>query len=165
MIEMNIRRGGIHLKKSERHGIIENLIRTNVIRTQEELLALLKENGVSATQATISRDIRDLKIVKSIDASGRASFQQFQSETTETHTETQHLRQMIQDVVTKIDRVQFMTILHTIPNNAPILSAAIDEVTMKEKVCTLAGFDIVSVISPDEESAIFLENFFKKSMI
>lgn len=153
------------MKKSERHAIIENLIHSNVIRTQEELLALLKENGVSATQATISRDIRDLKIIKSIDASGRASFQQFQSEATENHTETQHLSQLTQDVVTKIDRVQFMTILHTIPNNAPILAAAIDEITMPEKVCTLAGFDTVAVISPDEASAIFLETFFKKSII
>ena len=68
MIEANLTEGGTHLKKSERHAIIEHLIRTHVIHTQEELLALLKENGVTATQATISRDIRDLKIVKSIDA-------------------------------------------------------------------------------------------------
>ena len=57
-----------------------------------------------------------------------------------------------------------MTILHTIPNNAPILAAAIDEVTMKEKVCTLAGFDTVAVISPDEASAIVLETFFKQNL-
>lgn len=164
MIEANLTEGGTHLKKSERHAIIEHLIRTHVIHTQEELLALLKENGVTATQATISRDIRDLKIVKSIDASGRASFQQLQSESPDVQSETQHLSQLTQDVVTKIDWVQFMTILHTIPNNAPILAAAIDEVTMKEKVCTLAGFDTVAVISPDEASAIILETFFKQNL-
>ncbi len=102
MIEANLTEGGTHLKKSERHAIIEHLIRTHVIHTQEELLALLKENGVTATQATISRDIRDLKIVKSIDASGRASFQQLQSESPDVQSETQHLSQLTQDVVTKI---------------------------------------------------------------
>lgn len=66
--------------------------------------------------------------------------------------------------MTKVDRVQFMTILHTVANNAPILAAAIDEITMKEKICTLAGFDIVTVISPDEASAIILEDFFKKNL-
>lgn len=165
MIRVNIIQGGTHLKKSERHAIIEKLINEHVIRTQEELLSLLKAEGVTATQATISRDIRDLKIVKSVDASGRASFQQFHEEVEEEQTETQHLTQLTQDVVTKVDRVQFMTILHTIPNNAPILAAAIDEITMKEKVCTLAGFDTVAVISPDEASAIFLESFFRKNIL
>lgn len=153
------------MKKSERHAIIEKLINAHVIRTQEELLNLLREQGVTATQATISRDIRDLKIVKSVDASGRAAFQQFHEEVVDEQTETQHLNQLTQDVVTKVDRVQFMTILHTIPNNAPILAAAIDEIAMKEKVCTLAGFDTVAVISPDEASAIFLEEFFRKNIL
>ncbi|MHC5267587.1 arginine repressor [Enterococcus sp. LJL98] len=152
------------MKKSERHAIIEKLIHTHVIRTQEELLGLLKAQGVTATQATISRDIRELKIVKSTDTSGRTAFQQFHEEPSEEPGETQHLNQLTQDVVTKVDRVQFMTILHTIPNNAPILAAAIDEITMKEKVCTLAGFDTVAVISPDEASAIFLEDFFRKNI-
>jgi transcriptional regulator of arginine metabolism len=64
-------------------------------------------------------------------------------------------------VVTKVDRVQFLTLINTIPDNAPILSAAIDEVSMKEKICTLAGFDVVVVISRTEEDAQVIENYFK----
>jgi len=60
---------------------------------------------------------------------------------------------MIEEVVTKIDRVQFMTLIHTIPDNAPLLAAAIDDVSMPEKVCSLAGFDTVAVISRTEEDA------------
>lgn len=163
MIELNIIQGGKHLKKSERHTIIEDLIQNNTIRTQDELRHLLQERGITATQATISRDIRNLKIVKAVDASGVSYFQQFEEKNTDEVTEDNHLQQMIQDVVTKVDRVQFMTILHTIPNNAPILAAAIDEVEMKEKVCSLAGFDIVVIISPNEEAAMYLENLFKQN--
>lgn len=162
MIGLNIIQGGKYLKKSERHAIIENLIQKNTIRTQDELRHLLMENGVVATQATISRDIRDLKIVKAVDASGIAYFQQFEEKVHEDTTEKNHLNQLVQDVVTKVDRVQFMTILHTIPNNAPILAAAIDEIEMTEKVCSLAGFDIVVIISPNEDAAITLENRFKQ---
>lgn len=163
MIGLNIIQGGSHLKKSERHAIIGNLIQKNTIRTQDELRHLLKEYGINATQATISRDIRDLKIVKTVDATGQTYFQRFEEKANDDVAENNHLNQMVQDVVTKVDRVQFMTILHTIPNNAPILAAAIDEVEMKEKVCSLAGFDIVVIISPNEEAAIHLETLFKQS--
>lgn len=163
MMSLNIMQGGRHLKKSERHAIISNLIQKNTIRTQDELRHLLKEHGVNATQATISRDIRDLRIVKTVDAAGLTYFQQFEEKPSEEAVENDHLNQMIQDVVTKVDRVQFMTILHTIPNNAPILAAAIDEVEMTEKVCSLAGFDIVVIISPNEEAAMHLETLFKQT--
>lgn len=164
MMKQNQHKEEFRLKKSDRHALIETLIQENVVKTQEELLALLKEKGVNATQATISRDIRELKLVKTADLTGQVRFLQFQEEIEETNTQTTHLEQLTQDVVTKVDRVQFMTILHTVANNAPILAAAIDEITMKEKICTLAGFDIVTVISPDEASAIILEDFFKKNL-
>jgi Arginine repressor len=152
------------MRKADRHLLIKKLIATHTIRTQDELIQLLEQEGVTATQATISRDIRDLQIIKSPDGTGQSKFELFQEQPTqEDVVESQHLTQMIQDMVTNVDRVQFLTIINTIPDNAQILSAAIDEVPMKEKVCSLAGFDIVVIISRTEEDAQTIEEFFKRA--
>ncbi len=66
------------MRKSERHLLIKQVIGEFTIRTQEELLAKLENYGVTATQATISRDIRDLKIVKVPDENGVSHFVLFQ---------------------------------------------------------------------------------------
>ena len=65
----------------------------------------------------------------------------------------------------KVDRVQFMTLINTIPDNAPLLAAALDEVSMPEKVCSLAGFDTVAVISRTNEDAIKLTEYIKSHAI
>jgi len=122
------------MRKADRHLLIRQIITEHTVRTQEELLQQLEAQGVSATQATISRDIRDLI-------------------------------QMIEDVVTKVDRVQFMTLIHTVADNAPLLSAAIDEVTMPEKVCSLAGFDTVAVISRSDEDAETFYQFIRNHAV
>ncbi|WP_430609569.1 arginine repressor [Enterococcus sp. DIV0876] len=147
------------MRKADRHLLIRQIITEHTVRTQDELLQQLEKHGVTATQATISRDIRDMKIVKIPDETGQTKFVIFQGlhSSDNEKVEEQRLAQMIEEVVTKIDRVQFMTLIHTIPDNAPLLAAAIDDVTMPEKVCSLAGFDTVAVISRTEEDA---EKFF-----
>lgn len=148
------------MRKADRHLLIKQIITKYTVRTQEELLQQLEKQGVTATQATISRDIRDLKIVKIPDETGQTKFVIFQGQhaSDDEKAEEQRLVQMIEEVVTKIDRVQFMTLIHTVADNAPLLAAAIDDVTMPEKVCSLAGFDTVAVISRTEEDA---ETFFE----
>ena len=154
------------MRKADRHLLIKKLIATHTIRTQDELIHLLENEGVAATQATISRDIRDLKIIKSPDGTGQSKFELFQEQTVQEEVvESQRLGQMIQEMVTNVDRVQFLTIINTVPDNAQILSAAIDEIPMKEKVASLAGFDIVVIISRSEEDAQTIENFFKNHML
>lgn len=152
-----------HVRKADRHILIKKLISNHTIHTQEELLTLLKAKGVTATQATISRDIRELKIIKSPDGTGQWKFEVFKdSQITNEAKEKKRLIQMIQDVVVKVDRVQIMTILNTIPDNAQILSAVIDEVEIPGKVCSLAGFDTVIIISRTEADAETAEKFFRE---
>lgn len=155
------------MRKTERHQLIKQIIASRTVRTQDELLGFLKEKGVIATQATISRDIRDLKIVKVPDENGRVHFEIFQERTLENgeQKKKQQLIHMIEDVVTKVDRVQFLTMINTIADNAPLLSAALDDVAMPEKVCSLAGFDIVVIISRTEDDAKKMEAFFNSHAI
>ncbi len=153
------------MKKTDRHQLIKKIITEQTVRTQDELLNLLEKEGVPTTQATISRDIRELRIAKIPDDTGQTRFEIFQ-ETLDLKkgSENSRLEQVIPDVVTKIDRVQFLTIIHTIPDNAPILAAALDEVEMQEKICSLAGFDIVVIISRTEADAVKIETYFHSKM-
>lgn len=155
------------MRKADRHQLIKQLITNHAIRTQEELLKLLEQQGVTATQATISRDIRDLNIIKSPDETGQGRFEIFQGgrDTADDQEELTRLIQMIQEVVVKVDRVHFLSIVNTLPDNAGLLTNLIDEIEMPEKVTTLAGFDTVIIISRTDEDAAKVENFFKEHMI
>lgn len=142
------------MKKAQRHEIIKELLMQNTIRTQEELLQLLKMKGINATQATISRDLNDLQIVKITNEAGEKQFALFNEADNRSEDEdNHHFQQMIHEMVTKVDRVQFMTIVHTLADNAQMISALIDEMDLPEKVATLAGFDTLVIISKDEADA------------
>lgn len=155
------------MRKAERHAIIRQIIAAETVRTQEELLNLLEKRGVIATQATISRDIRDLKIVKVQDKDGQIHFELFNEYETEpdNHEEEKRLIRMIEDVVTNVDRVQFITIINTMPDNAQLMAAVMDEVKMPEKVTTLAGFDTIITICRTEEDAEKLADYFRSHML
>lgn len=155
------------MRKADRHLLIKQLINNHTIRTQEELLKLLEQHGVTATQATISRDIRDLKIIKSPDEKGQGRFEIFQGKNNETEDreEQQRLIRMIEDVVIKIDRVQFLSIITTSPDSAQLISAMLDDVEMPEKVTTLAGYDTVIIISRTDADAEKVQQFFQNHML
>ena len=126
------------MRKAQRHLLIKQVIEEFPIRTQEELLNKLGHYGVTATQATISRDIRDLKIVKAPDENGISRFVLFREKgTPDTRTEEEdRLIQMIEDIVLKVERVHFLTI-----------------------VSTIAGFDTIMIISENEDDAKQVEEF------
>ena len=149
------------MRKAERHLLIKQVIDEFTIRTQEELLAKLSDYGVNATQATISRAIRDLKIVKAPDENGISRFVFFQGkEGSEAKNEDEkRLIQMIEDIVLKVERVHFLTIVHTLPDNAPLFAAVLDEIKPPHIVSTIAGFDTTIIISQNEEDAQLVEDF------
>ncbi|OQO70092.1 ArgR family transcriptional regulator [Enterococcus villorum] len=149
------------MRKSERHLLIKQVIGESTIHTQEELLTKLQDYGVTATQATISRDIRDLKIVKAPDEDGVSHFVLFQEKKgKETKTEDEkRLVQMIEDIVLKVERVHFLTIVHTLPDNAHLFAAVLDDIKPPHIVSTIAGFDTTIIISKDEEEAKLVEKF------
>jgi len=149
-----------NLHKNERQKLIKQIITQYPIHTQEDLLAHLQKENVDITQATISRDIRDLEIIKVIDENGEPKFTMYNSSQTENQNEEGKLVNLFNDVVTKIEHVQFLTIVHTLPDNASLLAAIIDEAHLPEVKCSLAGFDTVVLIVSDENRAIEMENYF-----
>ena len=136
------------MRKKDRHELIKKIISENAIRNQNELMDYLQQYQVSATQATISRDIRDLKIVKTIDESGKPRFELFQDQQEPTEDDDiKRLIRMTNNVIVKVDTVQFMTIVSTLPDNAHLLASVLDDLSSELIVATMASFDTIIIIS------------------
>jgi transcriptional regulator of arginine metabolism len=132
------------MNKTFRQGQILKLIRAKAIQTQEDLARVLKESaGIQATQVTLSRDIRDLGLLKTpqgykqvSEASGGPGLDSTVSE-------------FLQDA-----RVaQNLIVLRTSPGNANALAVALDKQAWPEVVGTLAGDDTILVVTPDAGTA------------
>lgn len=138
------------MKKTERQMILEQIINQHIVSTQDELLNLLKKEGVDATQATISRDIRDLQVVKARDESGNLRYMVFQGDS---ENNDERLEDTISNVVLSVTQVQFLNVVKTLPSNGNVLAAVIDDLPLKDVVGTVAGHDTVVIISQDNEAA------------
>lgn len=139
------------MKKSERHSLIKQLIMQHSVSSQEDLIKLLKEAGVDATQATISRDIRELRIVKDHDSSGNVRYGIF-SQPTE-NGKDEKLAASIKEELLSIEQVQFNLILKTNMRSADVVSNWLDEVNYPEIAGTIAGVDTILIICHNETEA------------
>lgn len=129
--------------KARRQAKILELIRTHVIETQEELAELLVREGIPVTQATISRDIKELQLNKLPSGGGRYRY----ALPEETPTATWDKRRRIfQDSVLAIDHSENMIVIKSLPSTAPGVASAIDHLNWPELMGSVAGDDTVLVI-------------------
>jgi len=136
--------------KSQRHYKILELIRTYPIETQEELARILRENGMEITQATISRDIKNLGLVKTLGKDGRYVYTL--PEQTAQYSFNAKLIKMLQNSVVKIDSAGNMVVIRTISGTASAVALAIDGLQLKNMVGTIAGDDTIFIVIRDAES-------------
>jgi len=139
-----------NLNKTERQNALAKIINQQPIATQDELLTALKAAGIEATQATISRDIREMRVVKAQDANGQLRYAIFRADT---ESQMERLATAIREVGLGITRVQFINVIRTLPSNGNLLAAIIDDIKFPQVVGTVAGHDTIVIISPDEEAA------------
>lgn len=149
------------MKKADRQARIEQIINQQVIATQEELLETLKQENIDATQATISRDIREMQIVKARDVNGELRYTVFHADE---RTQSQKLKDKLREVALSVTQVQMLNVIKTLPSNGNLLAALIDGLNYQEVVGTLAGHDTIVVISPDEASAARLNQQFSENL-
>jgi len=131
------------MNKSYRQGQILSLIRQRAIHTQEELARELAGIGVPATQVTLSRDIRELGLVKT--ASGYRPM--------ELKTGGPDVAAVAAEFLRDARAAQNLVVLKTSPGNASTLAVAIDREDWPEVVGTVAGDDTILVVTPDDETA------------
>lgn len=147
------------MKKTERQMLIKQIILNNDISTQEELLYQLQAKGVKATQATISRDIKELNLVKTNSSTGGTKYTIYQNNQM---TMEDKLSSTIKSVVSDYNCVQFMNIVVTLPGNAHVIGALIDDIEFPEIVGTVAGNDTIILISKTNEDAQHIYTYFDR---
>ena len=136
--------------KVARHEKIKELIQQYDIDTQEELASRLNEAGFKVTQATVSRDIRALKMMKVTGKDGKSRYvilQELPTELGEKYTRVLH------DALLTIDQVQNILVIRTVPGMAMGVAAALDALNWEEILGSIAGDDTVMCVARTLEEA------------
>ena len=137
--------------KTKRQAKIMEIISTRNVETQEQLLQLLQEEGFRGTQATISRDIKELRIVKEL--TGLGTYRYTTGGTENTNGFSSRLNTIFRECVTGFDYAQNIIVLRTLPGLASAAGSAIDAMGMNKVVGSLAGDDTVMIVMRDSNAA------------
>jgi len=131
------------MSKSYRHGQILKLVRSGRILTQEELAQALGKLGIQATQVTLSRDVRELRLVKTregyAETSGEEAGPQFNT--------------LAAEFLLDVRAAQNLVVLKTAPGHASSVAVALDNEEWPEIVGTIAGDDTILIIASDMGTA------------
>lgn len=126
--------------KTNRQSKIIEIIQKNEVETQDELSALLEKDGFRVTQATVSRDIRELKLTKIPTASGR---QKYAVITDATENLSKKYERVLREGFLSMDMAQNILVIKTVSGMASAVCAAIDAMKMREIVGSIAGDDTI----------------------
>lgn len=137
--------------KSQRQAKILEIISNKNVETQEQLLAELQDAGFRGTQATISRDIKELRIVKELTSLGTYRYATSSNELSGTFSA--RLNTIFRECVVSFDYAQNLIVIRTLPGLANAAASAIDAMNMSTVVGSLAGDDTVMIVMRDMNAA------------
>ncbi len=137
--------------KSTRQSAILDIIESRPIETQEELRQALRERGFNATQATLSRDIKQLHLVKERTGGGHSHYAR--SARKHNSDVEARLRTIFKESVTSFDVAQNIVVVNTMPGLASAACSALDSMDIDQLVGTLAGDDTAILIMRSNEAA------------
>lgn len=138
--------------KFQRQAKILDLIDRLEIETQEELTDHLRAMGYSTTQATVSRDIKELRLIKTLSAAtGKYKYAAATDGAADSFTT--RLRNIFRECVTEINAAQNMVVIKTLPGLGQAAAMAIDAMRAPEVIGTLGGDDTVFAVMRDNDSA------------
>jgi len=139
--------------KARRQAALLELIEREAFHNQELLRRRLRHRGFDATQATISRDIRDLGLVK---RSGDGAYQRPGVDTSDPETALTALERAAGEFLRRVDRVQQLVVIRTGVGQAQPLAIALDRAQLPESVGTIAGDDTILIIARGARGAAAL---------
>lgn len=146
------------MKKSKRLLKIRELIATNDIETQDELVEALQQEGFTVTQATVSRDIKELQLIKVPLDDGRYKY----SMPAEHKFNQLHLKRSLADNFVHIDSADNLIVLKCLPGTANGIGAMIDQLDWGEIMGTVCGDDTILIICRSkQQSAIIVKRIFE----
>lgn len=142
--------------RKDRQNMIRMLIREGQISTQDELIQKLREKGYDVTQATVSRDIKELKLIKKVGPNGKSIY------CLNTDTEgmgSAKYNAILSEAIVSVDFAENIVVIKTHSGMASAAAAAIDATDSEGVVGTLAGDDTIFVLCRDREQVrSFYEN-------
>ena len=136
--------------KSRRQSAILEVVEQEAVRSQEQLRQRLASRGFAVTQATLSRDVKELGLLK---RSSDGAYQPGGAEAAPAPTAIGALGRALTEYLVNIEPVQQLVVLKTGPGQAQLLGLAIDRARLEEVAGTLAGDDTILIIARDAKSA------------
>ncbi|HHU22996.1 MAG TPA: arginine repressor [Clostridiales bacterium] len=137
--------------KSSRQAKILEIIAEKDIETQNQLMEALLEKGIKSTQATLSRDIKELRLVKELSPDGH--YRYVQSNRDEISDYAARLRKIFRESVTSYAVAQNIIVIKTLPGLADAACSTLDNMSIPNLIGTLAGDDTAFLAMKDNESA------------
>lgn len=144
----------INMKKKDRHRLLKEIIEERVIEKQEDFVRILHEKDIEVTQATISRDIKELHLIKVPAPTGGYRYSLPPDMNYDT---SKKLERLLQDAFISIDYQDYFIIIHTIPGNAFALGALVDASNFEGIFGTIAGDDTLLVMCRSSADALNLK--------
>ncbi|MGD8191532.1 transcriptional regulator AhrC/ArgR [Brevibacillus ginsengisoli] len=138
------------MNKGQRHIKIREIIGNNDIETQDELVDRLRETGYNVTQATVSRDIKELHLVKVPMADGRYKYS---LPADQKFNPLQKIKRVLVDSFVGIDYSDNLLVMKTMPGNANAIGALIDNLQWQEVMGTICGDDTILIICRSKDNS------------
>lgn len=142
--------------KLDRQNVIMEIIAQQDIETQNQLLEALAARGIKSTQATLSRDIRDMRLIKELGPNGNYRYVMAVSQ--ENADLDARLRKIFKECVLSYDLAQNILVIKTLPGLAQAAGSTLDGMDIPGLVGTIAGDDTAFLALKDAEAAIKLHN-------
>lgn len=136
--------------KRFRYTKIKEIVQSRPIETQEELTKALQEEGIEVTQATVSRDIKELMLIKVPTSDGHYRYALSQEQNM--LMSKNRMARLFQDSIVRVDSALNQIVIHTMPGSANMVAAAIDLAKWENVIGTIAGDDTILIITNSTES-------------
>ena len=137
--------------KAQRQAMIVEIISNANVETQEQLLQALTDQGFNSTQATISRDIKELRIVKELTSLG--TYRYCVPEKDAPPAISDRLNNIFRECVISVDYAENLVVIHTLPGMANAAASALDAMRSGAVLGTLAGDDTVVIVMREGHAA------------
>lgn len=143
------------MNKGQRHIRIRDIIANNEVETQDDLVDFLKGEGYNVTQATVSRDIKELHLVKVPLSNGRYKYS---LPADQRFNPMQKLKRALTDAFVSIDGASHFLVMKTLPGNAHAIGSLIDYLDWEEILGTICGDDTCLILCREEKDRELIKN-------
>jgi transcriptional regulator of arginine metabolism len=143
----------VRLSKVQRQHRVVQILEQNAVNNQLQLVQLLADSGVDATQATVSRDLEDIGAVK-VRAGGGESVYAVPALPKERVAPEDHLRRVLGDWVVEVQPSANLVVVRTPPGSAHVVASALDRAGLSEIVGTVAGDDTILVVAAERVGGV-----------